>query len=221
MRTPGCGCPAQCPPVSVPRAWSSPGACAPRPAAAAAAANATARPRPRIPVAGAGALGRGGRGGDCRRARARGRSRRARRGGRAAHRRAEPAAQQHRGRAERCGVAGRGPGRRCVVVAPPRARFCARVPTQSQRVPAGLTSAAPISPAPARRAPTPLLRSGAAGGAGVPAFKAAAAAALREYFDSADAEEVAARCALGTTDFMSCACARACMRMHVRACACT
>jgi hypothetical protein len=33
------------------------------------------------------------------------------------------------------------------------------------------------------------------GGAGVPAFKVAMATALKEFFNSADAQEVAARCA--------------------------
>jgi hypothetical protein len=61
--------------------------------------------------------------------------------------------------------------------------------------------------------------SGGIGGAGVPAFKAAMAAALKEFFNSADAREVAARCALGVG-----ARARArvcvCVCAHVCACVC-
>jgi hypothetical protein len=36
------------------------------------------------------------------------------------------------------------------------------------------------------------------GGAGVPAFKVAMATALKEFFNSADAQEVAARCECGS-----------------------
>jgi hypothetical protein len=43
---------------------------------------------------------------------------------------------------------------------------------------------------------------GGIGGAGVPAFKSAMAAALKEFFNSADAQEVAARCVA-----VCCACA--------------
>ena len=43
---------------------------------------------------------------------------------------------------------------------------------------------------------SPVAAAGGIGGAGVPAFKSAMAAALKEFFNSADAQEVAARCVI-------------------------
>ena len=60
--------------------------------------------------------------------------------------------------------------------------------------PAAGAAAATAANGVAAASPTAAAASGGIGGAGVPAFKAAMASALKEFFNSADAREVAARC---------------------------